>query len=151
MASRASTSLATTDHPALDLVRRGQDYPVRVYQASRGDHRRRRWRSFTLREDHNHPRLTPYAPVLTADSALTRGAGPTTAETNDRDDKMVRCLQQILVERQDAKNQGEGTLGYLKSINRFLVYLARGCDGFEVSLGRSRLGARSLRCFEALR
>ena len=53
---------------------------------------------------------------------------------------LTKIFDHIQRNADDQKNQGEGTLGYLKSPNRFLVYLARGCDEYKVSIGTARLG-----------
>ena len=41
---------------------------------------------------------------------------------------------------EDDKSTTEATLGYLQGNVRWLVYLARGCDTFDVGLCAGRLG-----------
>ena len=87
---------------------------------------------------------TGWGPNINPEMALTRGSGPTrvgagvaTAEavpSQQPSDPSVltKIFDHIQRNADDQKNQGEGTMGYLKSPNRFLVYLARGCDEYKV-------------------
>ena len=43
-------------------------------------------------------------------------------------------------DKDDDKNFGEGTMGYLKTHNKFLVFLARNCNRYEDVLCPGTLG-----------
>ena len=65
----------------------------------------------------------------------TRGAGDPDAEQGaierglDRmTDKLSKHLDSLQRDKEDDKNYGEGSMGYLKTHNKYLVYLARNCD-----------------------
>lgn len=53
---------------------------------------------------------------------------------------VAQSLESMHRLREDEKNVGEGTLGALRSGPRYLVYLARGCDTFHVTLCEGILG-----------